>query len=397
MKNIFTILLISITMLSASAQIGGFKKLKNKAKKSVQSKNKPDSREMVSTLKIEGEAKSQLNLLKGYFEGDELANVPKGDIEKALGSLLTKTKTLKNYYAAYSTQLKSLQDGHSKYKNLATTEFSRRENSGKLVEEITFLSDRINTFKTKQKGYMVDYKRFADSEVGFKQLAEQDDAYKKDLDNIQNYFDEFLPKVYAPKLEKELMEGMFSYAFDDNSWKESPDAGITRIQRELKKTTDYFMTDYKPKFKDAKALEAFKAKLQKREAFLIDYRDNGDFEKYKSSVRLAASKKVFPSKAATQNSAINQLITKNHNTAKYGKIKKIIITRDWRVNKNDYDLPTYKSLAFQIITEKENNCYLNRSIVYRDYEGAGVYGKKQVKQDYGIELMYCPNATKTKN
>ncbi len=406
-KLIYTILLIG-AISNANAQLGDLKKLKGKTQKVTKKASSTttnttktnesktaDSREMTSTLKIEKEAKAQLDLLVQYFEGGNLGEVPKQDIEKALDQLKTKVTTLKNYYASYSTQLKTLQEGHNKYKNLAYTEFQRRNSTDKIAQEIGKMSRAVNDFKTKQDGWMIAYSDFLEQKTAFNQLTVQDESIKNDIKNIDDYFDQYLPNTYAPVLEKELIESTLDVAFDKEKWQRDPDYGLSRLETHLDERNG-FVSEYKDKFKDQKALEAIKAKMLAQQSFLIDYRDNGGFKKYKESVRLEKAKRVFPSKESHKDASINAMVSKSHNKEKYGTIKKITIIYDWDVNKNDLGIPIDKELVFEVVAQHEGNCYLYRGRVYRTYEGGGKYGSKTVSGYFRNELMHCDNINKTR-
>ncbi|MFK7785179.1 MAG: hypothetical protein AB8B56_08685 [Crocinitomicaceae bacterium] len=403
MKNVLLVMLIVSFSGYSSAQIGGINGLKNKAK-SAKSKVKSktgttgvsnssgsgvDAKKIATTQKMEGEAQEFIDVLSGYFSGDNIKNIATETIEGTMYDLKSKLSTIKNYYAETSMKLSSLEADYTTYKELAETEYKNRDIADENAKELKYLNNSATYFREKgdanSTSSMIEYAKYVKWKDAYNAQVNKDVVAEKYIADLEDYFDNYLPNEFSQKLKEYYSNQQY---FKEDYWRDEPQRAIERIEYVLENKS---VEAYKTFSRHGSWIDDVNKMLVDHKAKLVDYKDNGEYAAYKEKKRREKADKVFPSKSAMNDASIISVVKKKHNVTNSGTIKKIIITSDWYVKKNDFGLPIEKSVEVEVITTMDGECYLNRGSVFRTYEGGGTYGAKKLSFYRSSSLMNCKN------
>lgn len=170
----------------------------------------------------------------------------------------------------------------------------------------------------------------------------------------------------------------------------SADSYVKDLSKFLQ-TLAYYKSDL---LKDKTAANALEANINKEKDMLQAYIDSGEFEKNKAKYEQEIIDAVRLNKKAMSNSTYERLAL-DHSFDDGGKIIRAVITsKDWRIAKNNLDIPKYKYLYMSLAVKSKNKCYLAEGKVQKDYEGGGSYAKSRFVYLGIVDEMNCNNVNK---
>lgn len=394
--------------LSAQAQFGKLKvkapkvKVKNPiSKKSSSSSSSSNSSggsasELAKTKKIENETAELMDVVKAIFASKDASNQKSTkEIEDALYKVKSKISTLTNYYKL-SQRVDEFQTDYDKYSKMAKAEFALRET----VNDVRYSLKMENKWAEAAKadfsasnfvsgnGGFPKYEEFKKDRATYKAGGKPEAELDGFVSNIENYFDNTLAEKSAD-VRKYMIEGVCEKAFDKTKWESAPKAGIDRIEFQLDKVETMYV-----RVKNSEWIDALKKEMLAQKAVLEKYISSGEYDKYKAAVRKKRVDARRMDKPHKKDGAMEALVKKYHTTSKYGTLKRVIITSDWYVKKNDLGIPLEKKMRVQVATTKDGECVMRDGYLFKTYEGGGRYGKIQLSFYSNPYEINCANTFK---
>lgn len=390
--------------LPVNAQLGKLKvktpkvksPIKNPIKKSSTSSSSTSEagREAATTKRIENETAELLEVVKAMFASKEATNQHSNkEIEDALFRVKSKISTLKNYYKM-SQRVDDFQADYDKYKKMADAEFALREG----VDDIRYSLESQNTMATKAMGEFPVSSFAGGSGITYASFVKNKEAYEKggkpeaELDNwianVEKYFSTTVPNN-AAAVKEYYVKTACSSAFEESKWQNAPESGIKRIDFQLENVEKMY-----PKVKDAGWIDELKRDLNAQKSKLETYISSGEFDKYKAAKRKKLVDGRRMEKPYKKDASMEALVKKYHTTEEYGTLKRIVITSDWYVKKNDLGIPLEKKMRLQVATTQDGECTMREGYLFKTYEGGGTYGKIKLSHYFSPLEINCDNIFK---
>lgn len=229
-----------------------------------------------------------------------------------------------------------------------------------------------------------------------KDLPEAFAASKKAQEVFNNLDDYFNNRVYkeVTKQEEEadiIIEAMYKKQLWDGheNYKIEGKSYLRRLEQILPRIPS------DDKLKDKTTANALKAKIGKETTMLKEFIESGQLDaaiKQRQQERIDA---VRLNPKGMSNSSYEKMALDR--TFSDGKkiLRAVIVSSDWQVVKNGFDLPKHKSLWYSIaIKDKDGVCYKASGELRKDYEGGGKYGSPKFLFSEIDTEMNCKNINK---
>lgn len=375
------------------------KEVKDLKSDSNKKSSQPKETTPIPTEEASGPAKGQINTfwkqiakMRNHTKEDNKQVVYSGGIQSAQMSL-NNTKTKDPNYDT-SQMEKALQECQEVYNALDNAKYGTRDSRMATVNASETLFDKPFIFN---KAYLnIGGDKLNDRAYIEEKLKESDAV----IEDYKNQIDAFLAsnpekKMYQNDQSAVAVKAGFAVGFI----KKAED--VFKNYRTLGSVTAYqdllicknFIESVKKVFPQEPALDANLTKLNQalqqygsRESFMNKMGAN-----QKEFVKNLRMGKAVTSNPAIEKSAKQQFESADMSSQKY-TVTKVNIVNDWKLTKNELDIPLYKELFVNLaIKFADGKCGLANAWMRQDYEGGGKYGSAQLTMPGAIQELPCEN------
>lgn len=247
----------------------------------------------------------------------------------------------------------------------------------------------------------------SDLDFSYQGFYKEMDNYKKDLPEafaeskkaqevFKNLDDYFNTRVYKEVTKQEeqadiIIEAMYKKQLWDGheNYKIEGKSYLKRLEQILPRIP----TDNK--LKDKTTANALKTKISKETTMLKEFIESGQLDaaiKQRQQERIDAVR--LNPKGMSNSSYEKMALDRTFNDGKK-ILRAVIVSSDWQVVKNGFDLPKHKSLWYSIaVKDKDGVCYKASGELRKDYEGGGKYGSPKFLFAEIDTEMNCDNINK---
>ncbi|HLP11748.1 MAG TPA: hypothetical protein VK177_07405 [Flavobacteriales bacterium] len=412
MKKSWLMLVCFLAVVMSVQAQPGLKKIKDKAKEKINDKTDSQNSESGGSNKSQGKSsaavekspakqtiqtfRSDLSFARSAVKKDPLSAE---DEMEGLKKLLDKIKKEDPDFEEYDKDEKAYLDLKQEY-DLAIGKLERGNKLFDMYNWSTMIGKepwRYTELDYAQKLARPNFEKIKSYYEG----ETLTDREKKQFDAIEDFYVTTCPKIkqIAMKEIKEKLDGISFWRAENRS---KPDY-MERFELNLdpKRTLNTIASTQKTcettqlLIQGDAELEAAKKDLDKLKTEIEQYVSSGQFEKdceTKKAMIIEARRLLKP---LTIDASMDAII-KRDLSPQTGTIQRIsIITRDWVVVKNEFDLPLRKVKDVEIAVKKEGRCFIERGQLVSVYEGAGKYGKVTYQSAfYELQEMNCANVNK---
>jgi hypothetical protein len=132
-----------------------------------------------------------------------------------------------------------------------------------------------------------------------------------------------------------------------------------------------------------------------RKADIEQYRDSGQLEKMEAELIQEEIDARRLDKAVSTDANLISHVKSNFSKFENGTLQRVVLTSNWTVVKNEFDIPKRKYMEVQAAFKgTDGKCYKAYFNLFREYEGGGNYGQVYMDDDQPKQEMNCANVNK---
>ncbi len=248
------------------------------------------------------------------------------------------------------------------------------------------------SYKINNSNGPCDYKDFIAKKTEY---SESKMAHNEITDNyiseLNDFYTVYMPNDHINK-NIESFERRGNRWFVKDEWAGQPQEGITKLNSLLKDIEN--IERLSPV--ENQRISTLKQNCISEKAKIEDYLNNGEYAIHQREFEKSTIENRRLNAAKMSDSEVENYVKTNIDSEKYGSpLRVVIISPNWIVEKNSFDIPEYKYVKVEIATKKaDGSCYCVKGSVGRTYEGGGNYGGLYMNIYYTEGEMNCENVNK---